>query len=92
MKHIIVIAGNKTQFDDYVMGCYIDKINYQSHGRITVFEGVTFLWVNDVHQLQGYLLSSDAELIKVGSWYNLRADIVQSIEEQFKARKMVMKA
>lgn len=92
MKHIVVISGNKTQFDDYVMSCYMNKINYQSHGRCTVFEGVTFLWVNDEHHLQGYLLSSDAELVKVGSWYTLRQDKIQAIEEQFKARKMVVKA
>ena len=91
MKHIIVIAGNKKQFDEYV-NYQLLTYSFTSDNNSLVLEGKTFLYVNDAYQLQGYLLSSDAELVKVGTWYKLPGNYIFDIEEQFIARKMVIKA
>ena len=91
MKHIVVIAGNKKQFDEYV-NYQLLTYSFTSDDNSLVLEGKTFLYVNDAHQLQGYLLSSNAELVKVGTWYKLPGNDIFDIEEQFKSRKMVIKA
>lgn len=90
MKYIIVIAGNITQFRDFVRDA-IERNTYSgNHGAvfssIIVVEGITFKFVNDSYQLKGYDLGDNAKLVKVGSWYKLPKAVVEDIEVQFGLR------
>ena len=87
MKTIVVVAGNKSQFDDYVQTVMHEKINYKSDLNKTVFEGVTFLYICHEAQLRGRDLGEDAELVFIGTWYSLKQEMLDKIEEQFLTRK-----
>lgn len=87
MRYVVVIAGNRGQFDDYVKSAMFKKINYRDVSQSTVFEGVTFLYVHDQYQLRGYNFKGDAELVMIGTWYELSEETLQGIKESFFARK-----
>ena len=87
MKTIVVVAGNKSQFDDYVHTVKHEKITYKSDLNKTVFEGVTFLYVCHEAQLRGRSLGEDAELVFIGTWYGLKSEMLREIEKQFLAKK-----
>lgn len=96
MKHIIVIAGNITQFKDFVSnavkeGTFASTDYSVDFGSKVVTEGIMFMYVYSAEQLRGYTLSREAELVKVGTWYELGSKIITDIERQFKQRKIVSK-
>lgn len=87
MKTIVVVAGNRSQFNDYVQTTKDRRITYKSDLNKTIFEGVMFLYICHEAQLRGRDLGEDAELVFVGTWYSLEQEMLKKIKKQFLARK-----
>jgi len=92
MKHIIVIAGNLTQFQDFVRGAIKKETFTECYsigfGDKIVVEGITFMYVYSDYQLRGYAFEKNSVLVKVGTWYELPVKTIETIENQFKVRKI----
>jgi hypothetical protein len=88
-KYIVVVAENKTQFQDYVdrqlEKKQIELVKSQRPNKIEL-EQVTFLWVKDEYQLRGYSLPENSQLLLVGSWYNISQETLDKIQNSFKLR------
>jgi TPP-dependent indolepyruvate ferredoxin oxidoreductase alpha subunit len=87
MKFVVVIAGNLVQFQDFVKSVEKKRIFVHSCRSKIIIEGITFLFVQDYLRLCGYDLGERAELVKVGTWYELPALEIEKIEKMFQARK-----
>ena len=87
MKYVVVIAGNLVQFQDFVKSVEKKRTFVHSCKSRIIMEGVTFLFINDYLRLSGCDLGERAELVKVGTWYELPAIEVEKIEKMFQARK-----
>lgn len=90
MKHIIVIAGNLVQFQDFVKSVEKKRTFVHSGKSKITIEGVTFLFVDNYLKLCGYALGKNAELVKVGTWYELPAEEIENIEKTFEVRREVV--
>jgi len=87
MRYIVVIAGNRRQFVNYVDSQMENLSNYKwSHGK-AIIEGTTYMYIDNYIRLCGYNLGKNAKLIKVGTWYELPAEDVKAIEKTFEIRK-----
>jgi hypothetical protein len=88
MKHIIVISGHRLQFQAFVTHILKQNLFVHKHPESVTVEGVKFMHITDEHQLRGYALGPDSELVKVGTWYELPQTTIQGIESQFRMRKL----
>ena len=87
MKYIVVIAGNRRQFVNYVDSQMENLPNYKWSNGKAIIEGTTYMYIDNYLNLSGYNLGISAKLVKIGTWYELPTEDVEAIEKMFAVRK-----